>query len=398
MGVWLQKQAQAEAVNVSAWGGETYIEAIALASECDRLLGEQQYLAAKESCEGAIDSLDDLMASKETRLEEAVAAGVLALEEGDPEAAAGHFQQALAIDADDERAITRLRRAEQLPAVLRFLRDGLTMENAGDSDGALLAFTEAANLDPDFMPAQQALARVGAAITEKAFQKEMSRALQAMADGRLSAARSALQKAESIKPGDHAVRDLKQQLSRTLLANSLAALRQGAERQEKEERWSEALKSCEDALALDSHAAFAASCKERTSQRVDLDRRLKTILVKPERLFEDGPLKEARQTLAHASLMTPRGPILTSQIGQIDRLITMAEAEIEVVILSDGRTDVVVYHVGRLGLFQEKNLVLRTGNYTATGSRNGFRDVRQTFKVRPGTGKMVFTLRCEEPI
>ncbi|MBW2690472.1 MAG: hypothetical protein JRC99_11140, partial [Deltaproteobacteria bacterium] len=95
---------------------------------------------------------------------------------------------------------------------------------------------------------------------------------------------------------------------------------------------------------------------------------------------------------------TPRGPILTSQIGQLDRLITMAEAEIEVVILSDGLTDVVVYHVGRLGLFQEKNLVLRTGNYTATGSRNGFRDVRQTFKVRPGTGKMVFTLRCEEPI
>jgi hypothetical protein len=66
--------------------------------------------------------------------------------------------------------------------------------------------------------------------------------------------------------------------------------------------------------------------------------------------------------------------------------------------MSDGLTDVVIYHVGRLGLFQEKQLVLRTGNYTATGSRNGFRDVRQTLKVRPGSGKMVFTLRCEEPI
>ena len=76
----------------------------------------------------------------------------------------------------------------------------------------------------------------------------------------------------------------------------------------------------------------------------------------------------------------------------------LVEAQTEVVILSDGLTDVVIYHVGRLGLFQEKSLVLRTGDYTATGSRNGFRDVRQTLKVRPGTGRMIFKLRCEEPI
>ena len=132
--------------------------------------------------------------------------------------------------------------------------------------------------------------------------------------------------------------------------------------------------------------------------RVKLDNQFTTIFAKPERLFTDGPRKEARQTLLYASQFSPRGPILTSQMNRLDSLVTEAEAEIDVVIMSDGLTDVVIYHVGRLGLFQEKQLVLRTGNYTATGSRNGFRDVRQTLKVRPGSGKMVFTLRCEEPI
>ena len=398
IGVWLQKQAEAEAANVAAWGGDAYAEAASLARECDRLLGEKQYLPAKASCEGAIDGLDDLMASQDTLLEDTVTAGLLALKQGDADDAAIHFQRALAIKADDERASTGVHRAEQLPAVLRFLQDGLAMEKANDPDGALLAFTEAATLDPDFVPAQEALARVKAAIAEKEFQQAMSRALQAMADGKLSTARSALQKAKSIRPGDPAVRDLTQQLSRTQLAGRLTALRQDAERLEQEERWPEALKSCEEALSLDSHAAFAASCKERVGLRIDLDRRLKTILDKPERLFEDGPMEEARQTMAHASEVTPRGPVLAGQIGQLEKLITQAEAEIEVVILSDGLTDIVVYHVGRLGLFQEKRLVLRTGDYTATGSRNGFRDVQQTLKVRPGFGKMVFTLRCEEPI
>jgi hypothetical protein len=79
-------------------------------------------------------------------------------------------------------------------------------------------------------------------------------------------------------------------------------------------------------------------------------------------------------------------------------LITEAEAEVAVTLYSDGLTDVVVYHVGRLGTFQEKRLVLRTGNYTATGSRTGYRDVRQTLKVRPGSATLTFRLQCEEPI
>ena len=396
--VWLQKQAEAEAVNITSWGGDVYAESVLLARECNRLLDEQHYLAAGKSCEEAITNLDDLMASKEIMFEQAITAGLLAIDQDDPETAAGHFQQALAIDADDERAATGARRAEQLPAVLRFLQDGMTMEKAGDPQGALLAFTEAAALDPDFAPAQEALARVRAEIAGKAFQQAMSRALQAVAEGKPSAASAALRKAESIRPGDRAVRDLKQQIARTQLAGRLTALRQQGERLEKEERWPEALKICEEALSLDSHAAFAASCKERTNLRVDLDKRLKAILARPERLFEDGPLEEARQALAYASGVTHRGAILVSQINRLEHLITQAEIEVEVVILSNGLTDITIYHVGRLGTFQEKKLILRTGDYTATGSRNGFRDVRQTLKVRPESGKMVFTLRCEEPI
>lgn len=395
---WLRKQAEAEAMNIAAWGGDRYNEATALARECDRLLGEQQNLAAKQACERAIDGLGALMASRGALLDQALESGWSAIEQGTPDAAASHFQLALAIDADDERAQKGARRAGQLPAVLAFLQDGLAMEKAGDSEGALLALSEALVLDPDFGPTQQALIRVKGEIAGQEFQQAMSRALQAMADGKLPAARTALQKAEAIRPGDLAVHDLKQQLARTQIADRLTSLRQDAERLEQQERWADALDACQQALALDSHAAFAASCKERVSMRIELDGRLKGLLAKPERLFDDGPLKEARQMLAQASQATPRGPLLASQIGQLETLITQAEAETEVVIRSDGLTEVVVYHVGRLGVFLEKTLVLRTGDYTVTGSRKGFRDVRQTLKVRPEAGKMVFTLRCEEPI
>jgi len=398
IGTWLLKQAEAEAENISAWGGESYVAATARGKECSQLLQEQQYLPARDACNEAIDKLNALMASKEALLEEAVAAGLLALEQGNPEPAVEYFQRTLAIDADEERATAGLRRAEQLPTVLRFMQDGQTMETGGDPEGALRAFSEAATLDPGYPPARQALARIKTAIAEKNFQLAMSRALQAIAAGKTTAARTALKKAEAIKPGDRAVQDLKQQLLLKQRAGRLSSLRQNAERLEAEERWSKALKTCTEALSLDSNAAFASSCKERTRLRVELDNQFAAIFAKPERLFTDGPRKEARKTLLYASQFSPHGPILAAQIKRLNALVTEAEAETEVVIMSDGLTDVVIYHVGRLGLFQEKQLVLRTGDYTATGSRNGFRDVRQTLKVRPGSGKMVFTLRCEEPI
>jgi tetratricopeptide (TPR) repeat protein len=398
MGVWLQRQAEAEAANVSAWGGQAYREAQDRATECERLLGENQYLSARGSCTAAIDGLDNLMASRATQLEEAITAGQQALARGNPEAASEHFQKALAIDATDARAANGVRRAAQFPTVLRIIQEGQALEKAGDAVAALHSYNEAASLDPEFLPAQQGSERLRSLIAGQEFQKVMSKALREMAAGRLSEARSFLQKAESIRPGDRAVIDLKQQLADAQLAGKLSALQQAAERLERSELWSEALDRCQQALALDPRAAFAVSCKERLNLRINLDQRLKTILSKPERLFEDGPLNEARLVLSRAMAITPRGPALSAQIDQLSSLITEAEAEVGVVIRSDGLTDIMIYHVGRLGQFQEKHLVLRTGNYTVTGSRNGYRDVRKTLQVRPSSDKMVLTLRCEEPI
>lgn len=398
IGDWLRKQAEAEAENMAVWGGEAYAGAVALAEECERRLSEQDYQTAFASCTQAIGELDNLQAAKPSLLEQALLAGTEALDNGDPETAAGRFQEALAIDAGNTQALAGVQRAGNLPQVLSLVKDGAELEAAGDAQGALLAFRAAVDLDPAYPPARGGLERVEAMLADQAFQQAMSQALQNLSAGRLSAAAKALQEAAAIRPDDPAVSDLEQQLKSRRRAIQLDDLRREAERHEQAERWPEALQACEKALTYDARAAFATACKERVGRRVDLDQRMQALLARPKRLFEDAPLAAARQLLAFASSITPRGPRLADQIKRLDALITEAEAEVEVVIKSDGLTDIAIYHVGRLGRFLEKRLVLRTGDYTATGSRNGYRDTRQTFEVRPGSGTLVFTLLCEEPI
>ena len=69
-----------------------------------------------------------------------------------------------------------------------------------------------------------------------------------------------------------------------------------------------------------------------------------------------------------------------------------------VALTSDNVTDVQVYRVGKLGLFESRELELMPGRYTVVGTREGYRDVRKEINLVPGAAPPVVTIRCEEPI
>ena len=71
---------------------------------------------------------------------------------------------------------------------------------------------------------------------------------------------------------------------------------------------------------------------------------------------------------------------------------------IAVALTSDNQTDVTIYRIGRLGLFERKDMELLPGRYTIVGTRSGFRDVRRELTVLPGQVPPPVAIRCEEPI
>jgi hypothetical protein len=85
-------------------------------------------------------------------------------------------------------------------------------------------------------------------------------------------------------------------------------------------------------------------------------------------------------------------------VTQLQESVRLALIPVELIIHSDMQTEVAIYHVGRLGHFEEKIISLRPGNYTVTGSRPGFRDVRRVIKLRPDSSMPPILIRCEEPV
>ncbi|HEX9208657.1 MAG TPA: hypothetical protein VF851_10490, partial [Steroidobacteraceae bacterium] len=92
------------------------------------------------------------------------------------------------------------------------------------------------------------------------------------------------------------------------------------------------------------------------------------------------------------------GPRLQAQVARMRDLLRQAETPIRVTLASDNATDVQIYRVGKLGLFEHRDLELMPGRYTVVGTRQGYRDVRKELAVLPGAPPPELVVRCEEPI
>ena len=92
----------------------------------------------------------------------------------------------------------------------------------------------------------------------------------------------------------------------------------------------------------------------------------------------------ARSALAQAASSGAAGPRLQEQVARVTELVRQAETPVRVELASDNVTDVQVYRVGKLGLFERRELELMPGRYTVVGTRQGYRDVRKEINLLPG--------------
>jgi hypothetical protein len=208
----------------------------------------------------------------------------------------------------------------------------------------------------------------------------------------------ALREAASLKPGEQVVRDAQQQLTQLKQKLWLASQRQKGFTDEQNENWAGSVAVYREVLTRVPQAAFAREGLARAQDRERLHQQLDHYLADPTRVWSEKPRKNAEKLLAAAG-KPPAGE--TRLVGKIERLQTMiveAQTPQVVTLQSDGLTHVSIYHVGRLGQFTSQQLELRPGTYTVVGSRPGYRDVRQTLTVKPGSRQTTVDIRCKESV
>ena len=394
----LNQQSQLDRRSVSDWGGDEYQTYRELSRSGDDAYLADAFFDSVDAYGEALDLGEVLLERSVGLIDAALEAARAALEAGNATVAGEQYSLVLSIEPENAVAQVGLLRAQRLPEVLALVREGDDLERSGDLDEAVRAYREAVAIDGLWAPARSALDSLEARIRSQRFDALMSDGLNAMAAEEFEDAYELFSQALALRPNSPDAQNARMQAEQGLHLEQIALVEARALAFEVRERWEDALSQYRDALDTDSTLAFAQEGMARATYRVDLDLKLRNLIDNPNLLFNDTYLRDAQLLAAEAAAVTPAGPRLGEQVEALEALLRLATTPLPVQLQSDEQTEVTLYRVGRLGQFLVKDVELRPGEYTAVGSRPGYRDVRRTFTVLPGQRLDPIRVECVERI
>ncbi len=394
----LELQLALQARSVEQWAAEAFSEATSLAAAGDAHYKERRYEEAAAQYQQGLAALQALQVSIPMLLDQLLQQAEQAIDKGDASAASDALATASLIEPDNSDIAALQRRAEALPKLLSLLDDALTAEAADDLAKAQTLLRQATELDPLHKRAQSELERVSAKTRDRDFNQSMSAGYAALNQGHFDSARKAFSAAAKLLPGSKEAASALQEVTTAETAQRLAGLDQQGRRSEQQEEWADAVTAYEQAQKIDRSVLFASEGLQRSRTRAKLDQQLRSAIADTQRLSDAAVAAATGQLLEQAKQVSPRGPLLEQQISQLETVLRQANATVNVTLRSDDKTEVIVYKVARLGSFSERELTLRPGNYTALGTRAGYRDVRQSFTITHDSVPAPVTIVCTEPI
>lgn len=380
------------------WAGPELQAVLVAANDGDELYRQREFNAAIGRYQSAVELAQAIEERIPQELEERLAAAEAALQAGDGDSADDALSVIDQLEPDLVQADQLRQRLQALPEVLAQLAKAAKAETENDLALAKTALEAAVSADSKHRRATQALSRVSAALTEQRFADAMSAGYAALDDERFEEARAALSRADKLRSGSAEVAAAVEEVRVAETASELRQLQRKAEVSASNEQWSEALSAFEAALTIDSGVLFAQRGIEQARTRAELDKRLSAVLEQPDRLSDTSVADSTAVLLDYAIAVEPRGARLQEQIRTLQKHLALANTPVAVTLLSDNTTNVVLQKVSRLGQFEREELMLRPGDYTAVGTRRGYRDVRRTFRVSHDGRPPSVTVVCTESI
>ena len=393
----LSKQSTLEALGAARWAETTYRDALEQAALGDTAYRARDFQQAIVSYQAGVERLEALEEGLPGRIDALFATLTLAIEAGDLLAAQARLNELVEMAPTDSRVFDLSDRVSALPQVIGSLEAAALAEAENDYATAVNNAEIATQADPLHLRAQRRLNELQVALTQQRFTGAMTAGYAALAQAEFERAKDQFEAAARLQPGAPEPSAALAELEQARTQARLLSIREQAERAAQEERWQDAIALFNEALAIDALILYANEGIARAQPRADLDKRLDAIVTEKNRLIDRRVLRLAQETLDEAQKVPSPGTRLQRQIVTATATIDYATTPVTVEMNSDGLTDITVLRVQRLGLVQQQILTLRPGTYTAVGMRNGFRDVRIQFEVKPGQLNAI-DVRCVEAI
>ncbi|MCZ6803242.1 MAG: hypothetical protein O7D86_04725 [Proteobacteria bacterium] len=394
----LEAQKILEQNNINVWANEEYQQALVYAKNGDDHYNQRQYDQSSEQYKHALSVFKNLIEKIDILYNENIQQGQQALISGDSDVAIKSFEMALLLDDDSGLATHGLERARKLGTVFERFEQGNEALAENHLTEAKKIFQSALQLDPETQAAKQKIEHINRLLNDLQFRRQMSTGFTALEQQQYNVATNSFEQALRLQPGSTEAKSAVQQAAYGATNEHVSSLLQQAHGAESEEQWQTAISLYDKALTIDKNLAQAQRGMQQAKLKSQTYQRLQQILSQPERLSDNNVYSETESFYKKISQVKNTGARLSSQILQLRDLLRISAIPVNIRLESDNLTDVVVYKVGKMGIFKSKALDLRPGKYTAVGQREGYRDVRIDFLVSTENKNKVVRIAATEKI
>ena len=406
----LDSQKKLKQMNVDDWASDEYQAALKVGADGDEFYKQQDYRQAIEAYQLSAEMLAKIDERIPEQIKKRVKLGNAALNDGKSELARNYFQSALELDQNHIPALQGIERVKTLDQVLELLSLALDFEqrflqsdDLSDLAESKANFQAAVDLDSRVDGGKEGLARTEDLEVDKLYRDAMSEGFSNLFANRYQNARSGFNAALKLRPQDQVAKSALRQSLASDKRTSLKSLLSSARQFEAKEQWANALSTYRAVLQRDRNQVSAKVGEVRTRVRSDLDQSIKAVLSDPLSLSKASPNAKANALLKDAQLLKNKGPLLDEQIAKLRQALDASNRTVKVAIDSDSLTQISIKKEGAkrisLGRFDSKKMALQPGRYVLTGTRLGFRDVREEVEILPGTtGILSFNIECDQAL
>ena len=387
-----------EALRLREWASEKHAELQRLEADAIEDFAKSDYLSAQEGLGQARGLVSEAEAEYARRLVALRIEANEAFADDRAPAAEKAVGQALHLRPDDAEMLALQKRVSGLPEVLDLLRRAGVARNENRPEKEAAALQKVLALDPSRKGPQSRLAKLHGQLKQQRFSGAVRKAQAALDAGDLAAAANQLALAKTISPADKSLAPLQKRLRQAQTEKAFAAqISLGAQAKARDD-WSVAATHFQRARKLKPGDKTAVENHDLAQRIVGVTEQLRQMSDREHRLGDKNVLASVAAYLRETESLTEISPGLKKIHAEVTRKVALYRTEVEVVVVSDNATYIVVRGEGQVGKTSRRTIRLRPGERVFEGTRRGYKSKLVTVDLVPGAPAVEVVVICDEKI
>ena len=387
-----------EEIHLKLWGEEKYAELQDLKDRALADFAKSEYLSARENLRQARALAAEAAVEYAERLEAAKVEAREAFQQDRVSEAEQAVGDALGLNPDDGEMLGLQKRIVVMHQVLDLLRQAAIAQNENRPEKEAVALQKALSIDPSRKAAESRLKEVQAQLTQQRFAGAIRKAQRALDADNLTIAEQQIALAKTISPASADPGILLSRLAKARTKKAFEAQLSLGEQAKARDDWATAEAHFQRARQFMPDDKSAVENHDFARRVTDTTGQIRTKLDQHQRLGDQSVLDSVAAYLRETATLVEVSPNLGKIHAELVRTVEAYQTEVEVVVVSDNATHIIVRGEGQVGKTLRRTIRLRPGKRVFEGARSGYQSKLVTLNIMPGALTAEVTVICDEKI